>query len=209
MGDNRLVYAPYTKEQLIQILGIHAKNFHLSFTKTAIQLIATKIASLSGDVRRALHLCTLSEKMAMKLDKKATEVQIQQVTEAIEEITGGARLSVVSGLARNERLVLISTLLLSRALGAFDVDQASSLKAVLRKCGQVAAKHKDLMPWEPEMEELLQAVSILTNNHLLLVERSGTGQDARVVVNMSPDDVIYALKDDKIAAAELHHKSKR
>jgi Cdc6-like AAA superfamily ATPase len=206
MGDNRLVYPPYTKNQLIEILDLRLRDFDIGFDRNAITLVSSKIAALSGDVRRALELC----RRAAEFAREAAEGRVGpvQVNKAIEDMTGGARIVLVASRPLNDRIVLVATLLLSRSMGAFDVDSSTSLPAVFRKCIDIASNHKEIFSWNLETEELQRAVSRLVADRILLVERDAHGGASRVVINMSPEDVIYALADDAIAKAELHVKGK-
>ena len=67
IGLTRLTFAPYTHQQLQEIVTARLTGLSV-FDKDAIQLVSRKVASLSGDARRALDIC-----------RRATEIaQIQQ-----------------------------------------------------------------------------------------------------------------------------------
>jgi Cdc6-like AAA superfamily ATPase len=209
MGDTRQVYAPYTREQLIEILNMRLKRSDLEFTAPAINLAAAKIASLSGDVRRALELCRRAAVVARPKGAPANgrvpKVGISDINDASEDMTGGDRLRAVAAHPLNDRLVLIATLALSRSIGAFDVESASSLQAVFQKCTSLAIEHKNVFAWRPETEELQKSVSRLVASRVLVLERDRIAHKSRLTVNMSPEDVVYALKEDRLAQAELQH----
>lgn len=60
IGNNRLVYEPYSREQIHEILSIRI-NGDLNQTNSifdlqAIRLTASKVSSYSGDIRRSLQV---------------------------------------------------------------------------------------------------------------------------------------------------------
>lgn len=207
MGDNRLVYAPYTKVQLKQILEMRLRDDDIVYEDNALNFASTKIAALSGDVRRALQICSRAASIARsQVTGAKTVVKIDHINQASEDMTAGARFVAVGQRSQNEKLVLIASLVLSRSMGAFDLDSATSVPAVLRKCIAIAEDHHAIFSWTPSTEELTRAVARLVASRILLLERDGNGSGARVVVNMSPDDVLYALAKDPIAKSQLHQK---
>ena len=56
IGLTRLTFSPYTHQQLQEIVTARLSGLSV-FDKDAIQLVARKVASLSGDARRALDIC--------------------------------------------------------------------------------------------------------------------------------------------------------
>ena len=60
IGNNRLVYEPYNREQIQKIIssrinGDQSQNGAASiFDENAIRLVASKVSSYSGDIRRSL-----------------------------------------------------------------------------------------------------------------------------------------------------------
>lgn len=220
MGDKRLTYPPYTKTQLIEILNLRLRDKDIQYASDAIMLASAKIASLSGDVRRALRICSraaaLAREAAAALARTAaidgtthaaidgtTHVTAAHISQASEDMSAGARFVTVARRPPTERLVLIATLVLSRSMGAFDADSVTSVPAVFRRSRVIAEKHKKKFEGTPATEELRRAVSRLVASRILLLERDSHGVGSRVVVNMSPDDVLYALSENAIAKAEL------
>lgn len=56
IGLSRVAFKPYTKQQLEEIIVSRLSGLD-AFDSKAVTLCAGKIASLSGDVRRALEVC--------------------------------------------------------------------------------------------------------------------------------------------------------
>jgi origin recognition complex subunit 1 len=57
IGEKRLVYTPYNADQIKTILESRLKNEGEVFSTSGLWMIANKVASLSGDFRRALQVC--------------------------------------------------------------------------------------------------------------------------------------------------------
>ena len=63
LGLTRLTFSPYTHDQLREIVAARLAGLRV-FDGDAVQLVARKVASLSGDARRALDICRWVERMA-------------------------------------------------------------------------------------------------------------------------------------------------
>jgi origin recognition complex subunit 1 len=230
MGDNRLVYEPYTSSELMIILNLRLKNAAMPLEMAARKLVAAKVAAISGDVRRALDLCRRATEMAEAdyksqaqaaankesressdiLDDAEQIVKVIHVNSAVNEMTGGSRLKVINNLAVYERLILVCVLALSRSTGTFDVDVSSSLAAVLKESQSSAANLPKVFPFgPPTTNEFESAVARLATLRVVLVERSIKPLLSRIVVNLSPEDCSFALMEDPIARFVLHGKRKR
>lgn len=55
IGNNRLVYEPYNKQQIQTILESRLSGIQI-FDSKSIQLVAAKVSSYSGDIRRSLQV---------------------------------------------------------------------------------------------------------------------------------------------------------
>ncbi|CAD6184182.1 unnamed protein product [Caenorhabditis auriculariae] len=55
-SPRRIIFEPYTKEQIVQILTAKREGLGISLNDKAIELNARKVAAMSGDLRTALHV---------------------------------------------------------------------------------------------------------------------------------------------------------
>ncbi|KAG7207593.1 hypothetical protein KM043_009216 [Ampulex compressa] len=71
-------FAPYTKQQISNIISTRLKEANVSdvFTGTAIQMLAGKVAAISGDIRRALDI----SRRVVELAESHKTTQILQPT---------------------------------------------------------------------------------------------------------------------------------
>ena len=63
LGLTRLQFLPYSASQLQQILACRLQGLAV-FEVEAIELVARKVSSLSGDARRALEICCQAAELA-------------------------------------------------------------------------------------------------------------------------------------------------
>merc|ERR1719495_454100 len=83
LGLTRQVFQPYTHTQLQTIVASRLEGLTI-FHADAIQLVARKVASLSGDARRALDICRRATEMAES--EGATQIGLQHMTRAHQEM---------------------------------------------------------------------------------------------------------------------------
>ena len=72
LGLTRLTFSPYTHHQLQEIVSSRLEGLEV-FDKNALQLVAKKVASLSGDARRALDICRRATEIAERQSKVREE----------------------------------------------------------------------------------------------------------------------------------------
>lgn len=56
LGLVRVTFAPYTKEQLIEIIKSRLEGLDV-FKEGAVEFCASKVVTVTGDARRALEYC--------------------------------------------------------------------------------------------------------------------------------------------------------
>lgn len=207
LGLNRLSYPPYSSKQLIEILNMRVGGAggDVEFNANAINLCAKKVASVSGDVRRALELCRRAGELA--LEKSCNVVSPSHILLAVQDVAGASRLTGLTALSEIERLFLVSAVALTRAHGSFSVDATSSIGAICEKAREAAGLHKAMLACGddgvPETAELEDAGMRLAASRIVFLERHVVPRRSRVVVNISPDDCAFALREDKLACAVL------
>lgn len=212
LGLNRLSYPPYTSDQLRVILEATLDQSEVGFSDTALKLCAAKVGAVSGDVRRALELCRRASELVLENapkpkrrgKKKAgskTVVKPEHINEAIQDVAGGARLVALTYLSLFERLSLTSALSVARSQGSFAVESMCSLAAVTTHAIESANTHKAFFAKSgvPTTEELYDAVSRLAAQRVVLVERAAVYSKSRVVLNVSADDCLFALRECELS----------
>ncbi|NXN07172.1 ORC1 protein, partial [Indicator maculatus] len=190
LGLTRMSFQPYTYKQLQQIISsrLHSTK---AFEEDAIQLVSRKVAALSGDARRCLDICRRATEICEFASQKKTPeiVRMAHVTEAIDEMFSSSYIKAIRKASLHEQIFLKAILAEFRRAG---VEEAT--------VQQVYRQHVVLCRVEgmqcPTVSEVMAVCCRLGACRILLVEPSSKYLQARVRLNISQDDVTYALKDE-------------
>ncbi|CAH1396334.1 unnamed protein product [Nezara viridula] len=182
MGLTRLVFQPYTFQQLQQIVlnRIGSKsNFHVD----AIQLVARKVAAVSGDARRALDIC----RRAIEMISSDTEVvKVSHIEKALTQIFTGTRVTAIKKCSVMNQFLL-------RAMR----DEFHRTGVEETTVGQVYPQFNAITTLEgyevPPIGMILNMSSALADSGLILAEKCRSDLNRKLSLNVSPDDIHYAL----------------
>ncbi|XP_063626861.1 origin recognition complex subunit 1 [Cydia splendana] len=189
LGLTRLTFPPYTHAQLSRIVA--ARLASASLSADAVQLIARKVAAVSGDARRALALC--SRALELGSGSAGAAAGLREVAAALEEAASGAAVRAIRACAPAERLML-------RAVAA-EVERTGSDETTLSLALTTAAALVSLegRPYRaaygvrpPSAAQAAAACARLAALRLLLLENKGP--EPRLLLNVSADDVHYATR---------------
>ncbi|KFV58501.1 Origin recognition complex subunit 1 [Tyto alba] len=187
LGLTRMSFQPYTYKQLQQIISSRLNGMR-AFEEDAIQLVSRKVAALSGDARRCLDICRRATEICEFSSQNRTPeiVRMAHVTEAIDEMFSSP---YINAIRLHEQIFLKAILAEFRRAG---VEEAT--------IQQVYHQHVALCRIEgmqsPTISEIMAICSRLGACRLLLVESSNKYLHMQVRLNISQDDVMYALKDE-------------
>ncbi|KFW12692.1 PREDICTED: origin recognition complex subunit 1 [Eurypyga helias] len=190
LGLTRMSFQPYTYKQLQQIISSRLNSIK-AFEEDAIQLVSRKVAALSGDARRCLDICRRATEICEFASQKRSPevVRMAHITEAIDEMFSSPYINAVRNASLHEQIFLKAILAEFRRAG---VEEAT--------VQQVYHQHVALCRMEgvqsPTVSEAMAICSRLGVCRLLLVESSTKYLHMRVRLNISQDDVMYALKDE-------------
>uniref|UniRef100_A0A672U5D3 Origin recognition complex subunit 1 n=1 Tax=Strigops habroptila TaxID=2489341 RepID=A0A672U5D3_STRHB len=190
LGLTRMSFQPYTYKQLQQIISSRLNNVK-AFEEDAIQLVSRKVAALSGDARRCLDICRRATEICeFDSQKGAPEiVRMAHVTEAIDEMFSSPYVNAIRNASLHEKNFLRAILAEFRRAGV----EEATVQQVYHH--QVALCRMEGIPG-PTVSEVMAICSRLGAHRLLLVEASAKYLELRVRLNVSQDDVMYALKDE-------------
>lgn len=108
LGLTRLTFQPYTHKQLQEIVTTRLAGTK-AFESDAIQLVARKVASVSGDARRALDICRRATEVA-ELDSKETGktqlVTMLHVQKAVQEMIASVKVLAIKSFSKLEQIFL-------------------------------------------------------------------------------------------------------
>ncbi|XP_013187490.2 origin recognition complex subunit 1 [Amyelois transitella] len=186
LGLTRLTFPPYTHTQLQKIVATRLAGANV--TPDAVQLIARKVAAVSGDARRALALCARALELA-----GSNEAGLKEVQQALGEAASSAAVRAIRNCCPAERLML-------RAVAA-EVERTGSDETTLSRALATAAAIVSLdgRPYKsapniraPTPAQAQAICSRLAAIRLLLLEPKPS--EPRLLLNVSADDVHYATR---------------
>ncbi|XP_070324256.1 origin recognition complex subunit 1 isoform X2 [Odocoileus virginianus] len=191
LGLTRMSFQPYTHSQLQQILMSRLRHVK-AFEDDTIQLVARKVAALSGDARRCLDICRrateICEFSCQKPDSPGL-VTTAHLLEAIDEMFSSSYITAIKNSSILEQSFLRAVLAEFRRSG---LEEATFQQVYIQ---HVALCRMEGLPY-PTMSETMAVCSRLGACRLLLVEPSRNDVLLRVRLNVSQDDVLYALKEE-------------
>ncbi|XP_041791492.1 origin recognition complex subunit 1 [Chelmon rostratus] len=191
LGLTRMSFQPYSFKQLQQII-MSRLNKVKAFEEDALQLVSRKVAALSGDARRCLDICRRATEICehSAADPSATGlVGMSHVMEALNEMFSSAYVTAIKCASVQEQLFLRAVIAEFRRLG---LEEATFQQVFVQH--QALCRVEGLQP--VSVSEGLAVCQRLGACRLLLLEPSRLGVLQRVRLNVSQDDVLYALKAD-------------
>ncbi|KAM4872188.1 origin recognition complex subunit 1 isoform 2-T2 [Thomomys bottae] len=190
LGLTRMSFQPYTHNQLKQILVCRLKHLK-AFEDDAIQLVARKVAALSGDARRCLDICRRATEICELSQKNDSPglVTVAHVMKAVDEMFSSSFITAIKNASVLEQGFLRAILAEFRQSG---LEEATFQQIYTQ---HVALCRMEGLPY-PTMSETMAVCSRLGSCRLLLVESSRNDLLLRVRLNVSQDDVLYALKEE-------------
>nr|XP_054764289.1 origin recognition complex subunit 1-like [Lytechinus pictus] len=188
MGLTRMTFQPYTYKQLQEIVESRLKGID-AFQPDAVQLAARKVAAISGDARRALDICRrateIAESHAQKTKKKAV-VGMAQVDAAVTEMFCSPKIVAMRQASEQEQIFLRAVISEFKQSGLEEATFAEVLQQHISLC-----RIEGQLP--PTVSDVWGVCKRLASTRLLLLEASTNELGQRVRLNVSQDDVRYAL----------------
>ncbi len=185
LGLTRLSFHPYSYKELETIINSRLKGLPNVFDSDALQLICRKVAAVSGDARRALDICRRSVEIAQMEEKEC--VSMKDVDCALHEIFNSIKLVRIRSATTHEQLFLQSIVQEFRISG---VEEAAFIN--------VYKHHIDMCRFEghytPSTVELAKVAQNLHSSRLIILENSNSDLHRRIRLNVSIDDINFALK---------------
>ncbi|CAH2066504.1 unnamed protein product, partial [Iphiclides podalirius] len=208
-----LHFAPYSKQQIVDIFVsvLAGEDRSQVFSPVALQMLAAKIAAVSGDMRRALDIGKRVIELAKRnkfpenqcvetimRDSNVT-VELKQVLEVLNDVYGGGRKienDVEDGLPMQQKLVLCSILLM--------LTKGKSKDLVMGKLHDVykrVASARNIAPLD--IGEMVSACCLLEARGALRL-CGPSGRLRRVRLNWDEAELVAALRDKPLLSAILN-----
>ncbi|XP_068599715.1 origin recognition complex subunit 1 [Brachionichthys hirsutus] len=186
LGLTRMSFQPYSFRQLQQIVTSRLNKVK-AFEEDALQLVSRKVAALSGDARRCLDICRRATEICEHA--AAGLVGMSHVMEALDEMFSSPYVAAIRCASAQEQLFLRAVIAEFRRLG---LEEATFQQVFVQH--RALCRLEGLLP--VGVSEALGVCHRLGACRVLLLESSRLQILQRVRLNVSQDDVLYALKSD-------------
>ncbi|ENN79437.1 hypothetical protein HUJ04_013202 [Dendroctonus ponderosae] len=185
LGLTRLTFQAYTHKQLIEIVTRRLTGTD-SFDRDAIQLVARKVASVSGDARRALDICRRAAEIAER-DGNEQQVSIQQINDALTAMITQPQVTAIKRSSRLQKLLLQAIVAEVERTGVEETTFVDVFKVLASCCA--------LDGFKMVSSTIAQrALSRLGECKLVITDQKCNNIYQRIILNVSVHDVYFALK---------------
>jgi origin recognition complex subunit 1 len=187
LGLTRLTFQPYSHKQLQEIVMSRLNGLD-SFSSDAVQLVARKVAALSGDARRALDICRRASEIAEGdgKDEKAS-VSMSHVQQALSEMISCTKVKAVKACSKMEKLFLQAVCMEVERTGIEEV----TFRGVFNQLKALSTLNGVPIP---STETALGITTRLGSSRLLICEHSRKDIYMKILLNISADDFYYATQ---------------
>ncbi|KAF0287610.1 Origin recognition complex subunit 1 [Amphibalanus amphitrite] len=199
LGLTRMTFQPYTFKQLQEIVSSRLSGLD-AFDPDAIQLVARKVAAVSGDARRALDICRrateLAERgpaaerrhMSPRKAKTTALVAMEHVNAAIQEMFASPKIVAIRSCPAQARSLLQAVVSEFQRTGLEEARLGRVYEQMAAAC-----RFEGVSP--PTLSEVFALVSQLTAVRLLHAQHARHDLETRLRLNISVDDVSYAVQE--------------
>lgn len=219
-------FAPYSKAQIVEIFKSRLEESGVLdlFPPATLQLLAAKVASVSGDIRRALDIgrrvVEIAEQSHKKLDIKQIEheihakteenpknevapVQIKEVLSVLNNVYGTSQVLVNEeddAFPLQQKMLVCALLLIIKHDKNKDIT-IGRLHDVYKK---VCTK-RNLMALD--QAEFMSLCSLVEVRGIIRIQKKKESRLSRITLQWDGEEVNSALKDKQLIAAILADKS--
>ena len=212
LGLTRMNFQPYNHEQLQTIVESRLVGID-AFDTNAVRLVARKTAAASGDARRALDICRRATEIAernaatgapksptksprkspTKGRKTQVMVELMDVDQAINEMFSSPMIMAIGSCSVMERFLLKGVIAEFMRTGL----EEAVLSRVIEQY-ECIVRFEGYQP--ASFSEIMLMLNRLSQQTLILTEHSRQDLAMRVRLNISMDDVTYALQQNTTRA---------
>lgn len=189
LGLTRLTFQPYNFKQLQEIVMARLTGTS-AFDADAVQLVARKVAAVSGDARRALDICRRATEIADDKSKQTGQfvnVSMIHVQQALAEMIASAKVQTIKSCSKLEQLFLQAV---TAEVSRTGIEECSFLGVYVQYESLAAFAGIKV----PNPGRAIAICSRLGASRLLICENSRNDIFQKILLNVSADDVHYALQ---------------
>lgn len=205
LGLTRIQFPGYNHEQLREIIESRLLDVEGQIVeRDAIEFASRKVASVSGDARRALDICRRAVELA-EMDAIQTnhreQVKISHIKRAIDETTNSPLFKYLQELPLACKIFLSAVLARVRRSGLVENPLGDILEETQRLCklSQKADKLLAILYGDGRirMRSFLKAVTELVEGGVLVQQNMRGERSGRIRLTIAEEEVKSAFKNDK------------
>jgi len=185
LGLTRQTFQPYNHTQLQTIVASRLDGLDV-FHKDAIQLVARKVAGLSGDARRALDICRRATEMAESEGKQL--VGMLHVNNAYQEMFSSPKIVAIRSCSKYEQL-LLKVMVSEFYRTGVEETTVNALFRELMICLRTEGLEILSLPGTYALIARLSAARIVLSEHMK------NGLETKIKLNVATEDINFALKN--------------
>ena len=199
MGNNKLMFKPYVKDELIEIIKFKGIEYE-KFTSDAIKLSCMKVAAINGDLRRIIQILTRAKEIYNLDNKKGKNKTIDKnyILTACEELFNSKLIKVIQSLQISEKIIVCA--ILSKIKDDNDnkikVGELYDKKDIfINKYNESIGKNKLCILWEEYQKIIYNLVRI----QLIFFcdKNSSNFMENSISIKFYTDEFINACNEDK------------
>uniref|UniRef100_A0AC34G291 Origin recognition complex subunit 1 n=1 Tax=Panagrolaimus sp. ES5 TaxID=591445 RepID=A0AC34G291_9BILA len=192
MGYNRITFNAYNFEEIDHILKYRIKKSGASYKDNAFGLISRKVASYSGDLRKALELIRRSIEIAV--DKNEDTLTVGHAMAAIKEGEQSLPTLFTKSLSSHQECLLRSIVQEIRATSLDELDFSLVYDCYHRNCLIMSLEPMEMCSSSGLLSSLQQIGYINIKCHGLV--------SRRISLKISIDDIESLLRQMKLSSSE-------
>uniref|UniRef100_A0A915B4S4 Origin recognition complex subunit 1 n=3 Tax=Parascaris univalens TaxID=6257 RepID=A0A915B4S4_PARUN len=188
LGLNRMCFQPYDHDEISSIIKDRLCG-SAAVEEDAVELASRKVASVSGDLRKALDILRRAAQIA--IDSKSKRLSMKHVQEAVKEASTTASVELVRSLSVHSELILRAALAEHASSGLDELPFSDLLKQYRLQC------HVAKLPPLPMSSAYRNAME-LCSMHLLAAAPGINAFSRRFRLGMTAYEAKFALKQTAI-----------
>ena len=200
MGNNKIMFKPYNKDELITILkskGVEYENF----TSDALKLSCMKVASINGDLRRIIQILQRAKEIYNLSIKKNSHKKIDKnyIIKASDDLFSSKLTKVIKSLQISEKIIICAILSKYKDINDNKVkvgDLYDKKDIFIDKYNETIKRNILTIYWE-EYQKIIYNLIRLQLLNFCDKPNNNNFMENYITIKFYTDEFIYACNEDK------------
>ena len=200
MGNNKIMFKPYNKDELITILkskGVEYENF----TSDALKLSCMKVASINGDLRRIIQILQRAKEIYNLSIKKSSHKKIDKnyIIKASDDLFSSKLTKVIKSLQISEKIIICAILSKYKDVNDNKVkvgDLYEKKDIFIDKYNETIKRNILTIYWE-EYQKIIYNLIRLQLLNFCDKPNNNNFMENYITIKFYTDEFIYACNEDK------------